>query len=206
MAAEKKPAEPAEGEGQPPKKKKLLLFIIAGVVGVVIAAGAAFMLLKKPPPEDGDEEEDPPAKSQHAKKKSDKGHDAPPAFVKLDPFTVKLQVEQQEAYLQTTPELRVSEPLVAERVKQFNAEIRHKVMLVLMSRKASELANPIGVQKLANELRYEVNLIIDGPKVTKKKKKGSKAAAEEEAPTAIPDHADPDDSVQAVLFTQFIIQ
>jgi flagellar FliL protein len=202
--SDKKSADGAE-DGAAPKKKKLLLFIIIGVVVVALGAVAAIMLLKKPPAEDGEDGDEPPAKHEKAKKKSDGGHGAgAPVFVKLDPFTVKLQTEQQEAYLQATPELQVSDAPVGERVKQFTPALRHKITLILMSRKASDIASPKGVQSLANEMRYEVNKIIDGPKTPKKKSKKSKQV--EEDADEIPAEADPNDSVQAVLFTQFIIQ
>lgn len=204
--AEKKP-EPAAEEGAPPKKKKLLLFIIIGVVVLVLGGGAAVMLLKKKPvDEEGEDGEEPPAKHAKAdKKKKSGGHgDAPPTFVKLDPFTVKLQTEQNESYLQATPELQVAEPTLGDKIKLYNPAIRHKVTLILMSRKASEVSTPKGVQALANEIRYEITKIIDGPKAPPKKSKKGKPVEEE--PEEIPEHADPNDSVQAVLFTQFIIQ
>lgn len=199
--AEKKP-EAGEGEGAAPKKKtKLLLFIIIGLLVVVLGgAGAAFFLIKKKAPAD---EEDTGEETTHAVKKSKKDHpDAPPVFVKLEPFTVKLQVEQMEAYLQATPELRVLDAPVGDRIKQYMPEIRHRVLLLMSGKKASELSTPQGVQALSNEIRTDINLIIDGPKV---KGKG-KGKAKDEAPSAPSDQADPDDSVQAVLFTSFIIQ
>ena len=137
-------------------------------------------------------------------KKSKKDHpEVPPVFVKLEPFTVKLQTEQQEAYLQTTPELRVLDAPISDTIKQYTPEIRHKVLLLMSGKKASDLSTPQGVQKLSNEMRVAINLIIDGPKF-KSKAKGK--AKEEEAPAEPADHADADDSVQAVLFTSFIIQ
>lgn len=199
--AEKK-SEGGEEEAVAPKKKtKLLLFIVIGVLVVVLGgAGAAFFLLQKKAPADEEDTGDEPV---HATKKAKKDHpDAPPVFVKLEPFTVKLQVEQMEAYLQATPELRVIDAPVSDRVKQYMPEIRHKVLLLMAGKKASELATPQGVQALSNEMRTEINLIIDGPKV---KVKG-KGKARDEAPAAPSDQAAPDDSVQAVLFTSFIIQ
>ncbi len=195
-------AKPAGDEGAPPKKKKLLLFIIIGVLVVVLAGGVtAFLLLKKSSHAEDEEGDEAPAKTA---KKSKDGPEIPPVFVKLDPFTVKLQTEQQESYLQATPELRVVDPKTADKVKAYTPEIRHKVLLLMSGKKPSELSTPQGVQKLANEVRVSVNLTIDGPK-TKSKKKG-KAKEVEEAPAEPGDAADPDDSVQAVLFTSFIIQ
>lgn len=194
--ADAKKSEAAEGGEAPKPKKKLLLFIIIGVVVLVLGAGgAAFFLLKKShSAEDGADGEETTATHKTAKKKSKDGKEAPPVFVKLDPFTVKLQAEGSESYLQTTPELRVLDAMLAEKIKQYTPEIRHRVLLILSSKGPAEVSNPKGVQALSNEIRVAINRIIDGPKETKKA----------EAPA--PDDADPDDSVQAVLFTSFIVQ
>lgn len=199
--ADKKP-EAAEGDAPPTKKKpKLLLFIIIGVVFLVLAGGgAAYFLLKKSAPVDEEGDEEVAVSAEKTKKKRDL--DTPPVFVKLEPFTVKLQAEQQEAYLQATPELRVIDAAVGERVKQYMPEIRHKVLLLISGKKASELGTPQGVQLLSNEIRTQINLTLDGPKIKPK----TKGKPKEEAPTEPGDQAGPDDSVQAVLFTSFIIQ
>ena len=199
--AEKKDA--GEGEAPPQKKTKLLMFIVIGVLVVVLAGGgAAFFLIKKKSAAIEDEGDDT-AQVDKAKRAKKEHPDAPPVFVKIEPFTVKLQVEQQDAYLQATPELRVLDAPVGERVKQYMPEIRHKVLLIMAGKRASELSTPQGVQQLSNEIRSEINLILDGPKIVPK---GKGKQAEEAAPAPLSDHADPGDSVQAVLFTSFIIQ
>lgn len=201
--ADKKP-EAGEGEAAPPKKKgKLLLFIIIGVLVVVFGAGAAFFLLKKKNhAADEEEGDEPTTKSEKTKKAKSDHPDAPPVFVKLEPFTVKLQTEQQEAYLQATPELRVLDAPIGDKVKQYTPEIRHKVLLLMSGKKASDLSTPQGVQRLSNEIRVQINLIIDGPPAKAK----TKGKAKEEAAAEPTDQAAADDSVQAVLFTSFIIQ
>lgn len=200
--ADAKPA--GDADGAPPKKKKLLLFIIIGVLVLVLGGGATAFLLMKKSSHAADDEEGDEAPAKTAKKSKKDGPEIPPVFVKLDPFTVKLQTEQQEAYLQATPELRVSDPKIADKVKAYTPEIRHKVLLLMSGKKPSEISTPQGVQKLANEVRVAINLSIDGPKVRKGKK--GKGKEEPEPVTEITDEADPEDSVQAVLFTSFIIQ
>lgn len=194
--AEAKKAESAEGEQPPKKKSKLLLIIVAAVVAVALIGAGAFFLLKKPAAHDDEEGDEAPVKEQKAKK-SKKEHGAPPVFVKLDAFTVKLQTENQDAYLQAVPELRVLDAHTGDTIKQYNPEIRHKVLLILSGKKASDLGTPDGVQKLSNEMRVAINAIIEPPAP---RKKGSK---EPEEPG---DQAKPDDPVQAVLFTSFIVQ
>lgn len=198
--AEAKKTEKTEGEAETPapkKKSKLILIIVAAVVALaLIGGGAAFFLMKKSAGHDEGEGDDLPAKEERAKKKHD---DAPPVFVKLDAFTVKLQTEQQEAYLQVVPELRVLDAHLGEKIKQYTPEIRHKLLLILSGKKASELSNPQGVQRLSNEMRVAINAIIEPPPP---RKKGS-PPKESEEPS---DRAGPDDPVQAVLFTSFIVQ
>jgi flagellar FliL protein len=195
--AEARKAESGDSEPAPPKKKsKLLLVIIAAVIAVLlIGGGAAFFLMKSKPAPADEEADEPPAKQEKAKKtKTD--HSVAPVFVKLDAFTVKLQNEGQDAYLQTVPELRVLDAHVGEQIKQYTPEIRHKVLLILSGKKASELGTPQGVQKLSNEMRVVINAILEPPAPRKKGK-------EPEEPS---DQAGPDEPVQAVLFTSFIVQ
>lgn len=191
--AEKKPE--AAAEGAPPKKKgKLLLFIIIGVVVLVlIAGGAAFMLMKKAPADD-EEEGDVPAKVDKSKKKDKKKNAAPPAFYKFDkPFTVKLQAENTEAYLQVDIQVKLLDLALVERVKSYDPEIKHKVTLLLLSKKSTDLNNPQGVQTLSNEIRDTINDILE-PDARKNK------------PASAADEAEPDAPVQMVLFTTFIVQ
>lgn len=180
MADAKKTEAPAEGEAPKKKSKLLLMIIIAALVVVLGGGGAAFFLLKKKPAdEEGSEDgEEPPAKVAKAKKKKD-AHAAPPVFVKLDPFVVKLQGEQQqENYVQAVPELKLGDAQVADQVKQFTPEIRHKVLLILAGKKAGELSTPEGMQKLANQIRVTINAILSG----EKPKTGAEADEDEAGP------------------------
>lgn len=194
--AEKK-SEAAEGGDAPKKKGKLMLFIIIGaVVFALVAGGAAFMLLKKKPADGEDEEEGGPKTSKTAKKdKKDKGGaPTPPAYYKMDkPFTVKLQSETGENYLQVEVQLKLLDMKLVDQIKNFDPEIKHKVTLLLLGQKVADLNTPQGVQKLSNHIRETINNIMDPP--DPRKKKG-----------LVEDDAEPDAPVQAVLFTTFIIQ
>lgn len=183
-----KPADEA-----PPKKKGKLLLII-GIVVLVLVIGAAavlFLLMKKS--HSADEGED--GAETHAAAKVEK--QGPPVFVKLEAFTVRLQSEGAESYLQAVPELRVLDEHVAEDVKTYMPEIRHKCLLVIAAKHPADVGTPEGVQQLANEMRMTINGILE-PADTRKKK--VKVAGE------ISDTAKPDAPVQAVLFSSFIVQ
>lgn len=186
----KAPAKQEEPAPKAKSSKKFLIIIIAAVLLVVLLGGgvAAFLLMKKKgDAEDGDAE---PKKNAAKSAK----HQAAPVFVRLEPFTVKLQPDpekQQEQYLQLVPELRVLDAPVADKIKLYMPEIRHKMLLMLSSKKAAELATPQGVDKLSTDLRNQVNLIVDGEQKTAPPADGKPRA---------------EDSVQSVLFTSFIIQ
>lgn len=197
MAEAKKPE--TEGEAPPPKKKgKMLILIIAGVLVLVLGGGgAAYFLMKKKPVEDVEEGDEPP-KEAKAKKKDKKADHAPPAFHKFDkPFTVKLQTEEHEAYLQAEVQLRVLDSSALEMLKQYDPELKHRIMLILLTKKASELGTAQGVQRLSNEIRETVNNTLEPPNPKKQK-----TAEPKEPGSAV----SPDAPVQAVLFTSFIIQ
>jgi flagellar FliL protein len=192
MADAKKTEEPAAGEA-PPKKKKLLIIIIAAVLVLVLGGGGAafFLMKKKAHDEEADAEEEKPAKTAKAKKKKKDEKAAPPVFAKLEPFVVKLQAEAAEAYVQAVPELKLAEAPIADQIKAFMPEIRHKTLMILASKKASELNTPAGMQMLANQLRVMINATLSGesPETSKEK-----LDQDEESP------------VQAVFFSSLIVQ
>lgn len=176
------------------KSKLLLIIIIAVLVLVLGGGGAAFMLMKKKPAEDeeADDHDAPPAKVAKDKKKKKKGDPAaPPAFLKLDPFVVKLQAEGQENYAQAVPELKLLEAPTADQIKQFLPEIRHKLLLILASKKASDLSNPDGMQLLANQIRESINATLNGEKPDTAKEKQD---------------VNEDGPVVAVFFSSLIVQ
>lgn len=191
MAKDKDEA-PAESEA-PKKKSKLMLLIIVGVVALTLIVGGGALMLMKKKPVDEDEEGAKTVKNEK-KDKKDKKKDAPPAYFKVDkPFTVKLQSETGENYLQVELQLKLLDAHLIDQVKAFDPEIKHKVTLLLLGQKVADLNTPQGVQKLSNAIRNTINNIMDRPDPSEKK-----APAEDEA--------DPDSPIQAVLFTSFIIQ
>lgn len=197
--ADAKKAE-AEAAAPPPKKKgKLKLFIIAGIVLALVAAGGgAYFFMKKKAADEAADGGDASGETRARKRDKSDSH-AAPSFYKFDkPFTVKLQTEQQEAYLQTEVQLRVLDAAVLESLKQYEPELKHRIMLILLSKKASDLSTAPGVQRLSNEIREIVNNTLEPPVPAKNRQK-----AEAREPG---DVAAPDAPVQAVLFTSFIIQ
>jgi flagellar FliL protein len=192
--AEAKKAESGDGEQPVPKKKSklLLIIVIAVVLLAAIGGGVAYLIAGKRAAQSQEEGDGAPPKEAVRSEATD----ATPVFVKLEPFTVKLQTEEQEAYLQVVPELRVLDAHVGERIKTYMPEIRHKVLLILAGKKASDFATPQGVQQLSNEMRVTINAVVEP---TPQRRRGKMAAEPG-------DVAAPDDPVQEVLFTSFIVQ
>lgn len=185
MAKDAKPVE--EGVEAPKKSKKLLIIIVAAVLVLVLAGGGAFMLLKKGDhPEDGDDATEETAKP---KKKDKKSETAPPVFLNLETFTVNLIPETGDQYLQVVLALELEDATADAALKAQMPKVRNNIMLLLSSKKASELLPKEGKENLAEALKDEINGIIEPPK---KNKKGEKISA--------------DGPVKSVLFTSFIIQ
>ena len=162
-------------------KKKLLLIIVIALVAVLVLGGGALLWLKK-------KDAAIAGKGGAASAKSD----VVPVFVRLESFTVKLQSDptRSEQYLQMVPELRVLNDSVSAKIKLYMPEIRNRILLLLSSKKPSDLSTPQGMETLSIELRNQINQIIDG---------SQGAPYTGAAPR-------PDDPVQSVLYTSFIIQ
>ncbi|WP_018411504.1 flagellar basal body-associated FliL family protein [Methyloversatilis thermotolerans] len=192
------------GTEAPKKSNKMLIIIIALLLVVIIGGAAAFFMMGgNHDAEDADAhddevvaEEDHDAAAKEARKaklKKKKEADAkglPPVFVELDPFTVNLQQETaMDQYLQVKASVRVDEQHAADQLKAYMPEIRHRVLLLLSSKKASELNTPQGREDLAENMVDTINAIVG--EIPKNRK------GEPEKPIG---------PVEAVLFTSFIVQ
>lgn len=201
-----KAAAAPEDAGAPAPKKgnKLLIIIIVVLLLVILGGAGAFFMMGSAHDEEGlddghDEatmEEDHDAAAKEArkaklkKKKEAEAKGLPPVFVELEPFTVNLQPETAvDQYLQVKASVKVNEAHAAEQLKAYMPEIRHKVLLLLSSKRASEIATPDGREELAHEIMNAVNAIVG--EVPRNRK------GEPEEPIG---------PVESVLFTSFIVQ
>lgn len=194
--APKKEEAAADGAAPPKKSKKMLILIVAAVVLLGAIGGGAFMLMgKKQAPAEGEEEvaHEEPAHEAHTWPKFDPTK--PPVFMPLEPFTVNLQPENGEQFLQVVASLRVIDAPVGEKVKSFMPQIRHEILSLLAGKKASEITTPDGREELATEMKDIMNEVLGWEPPPKKKSKRKGAEDEEEAGPVV-----------AVFFTQFIVQ
>jgi flagellar FliL protein len=198
-AAAKAPADIAPAA---PKKSKLPLIIVAVVVVLALAAGAAWFFLARGA---ADEDDEPRVSSK------------PSVFLPLDQFTVNLQPEDGPQFLQVAMTLKLADQETSDAIKAQLPEVRSRVLLLLSSKKASQLTSPEGKHRLADEISQEVEAPLPHGKHKPKARKKAKADADEAKPgkkakkaKAEAEAEEEEESgparVQAVYFTHFIIQ
>jgi flagellar FliL protein len=171
MKANPKAKAEVKVEAPPPpsgSKKKLLIMIIAGVlVLAAVGGGAAWYFLKG-----GQHSEE----TEGAKKKES----GPPVYVAVEPFTVNLQPEDGEQYLQLAFTLQVGGLEQVELIKNNMPKVRSRILLLLSSKHASEINTPEGKHALSTEIMQAVKQPFT--------------------------EGDAEQDVSEVLFTSFIIQ
>ena len=158
-------------------KRKLFIMIGAAVVVLALGAGAGWYFMHKGADDSAAAE---PAKKEHASGKKAKKSEAKPEYIAVEPFTVNLQPEHGDQYLQVAFTLQVNSPEQVELIKANMAKVRSRVLLLLSGKKASEISTVEGKQQLAGEILAAVNAPFE-------------------------EHGD-EQEVSDVLFTSFIIQ
>lgn len=172
------PAATATDAAPPPKSKKMLIIIIAVLV-LVIAGGAGWYFTKGHAPEAGHVEE---AKHEPA---------AEPKFIPLgEKFTVNLQREEGDQYLQAGITLKVLDPKLEEKIKATMPELRSKLLFLLASKKPSELVTAEGKKFLVEQIIAEADGILGVPAAPAHAPLAV-AHVPPQAPAAAVAHADP---------------
>ena len=182
-----KAAAKADETDAPPKKgKKGLIIIIAVVLLLVIGGGgAAFMLMGKK--KDGEEHaEAKPAELAPAKKID---RSKPPVYVTLDPFTTNLAPEGgSERFAQMVAVIKLVDAKFDPDLKLHMPELRHRINLLLVAKKPSELGTMEGREILSEEILIEANDVLGFPPAPPRR------------------NAPPPGPVESVLFNSLIIQ
>lgn len=176
--------DPAAAAPAPRRNGKL--FILIGIIVVllcVVAVGAYALLLNR---HAGADEEDAPHEAQ-AQQWTPPDASKPPVFLPFEPFTVNLQPDGVEQFLQVVISVRVADTKTADLLKSYTPQIRHEILSLLSGKKAAEITTPDGREDLAEEMRDLMNGIL-GWKPHK------------------PDARGDDGPVMSVFFTQFIVQ
>jgi Flagellar basal body-associated protein len=164
----------------PRKSKKWLIIIVILLVLSLILGGFALLIMKNAASDGEGYEDEVVTEKADNQKKNRKG--AIPIYVALDVFTVNLAPEDDEQFLQLILSVEVADAETGDRIKAFTPKIRNNVMMLLSSKKASELLTKEGKENLAKEIRDQMNEVL-AP--------GAKGG---------------DAPIREVLFTSFIIQ
>ncbi|RFC32235.1 MAG: flagellar FliL protein [Candidatus Nitrotoga sp. SPKER] len=138
---------PATGATTKPKSKKMLFIIIGSVLVLGIAGGAGWYFTK------GDKHD-----SKHDKKAEKSSEHI--KFIALDPFTVNLQRETADQFLQIGITLKIDQPDLEEKIKQNLPEIRSRLLVLLSGKYPSELTASQGKKKLVNEIIAETEIVL----------------------------------------------
>ena len=204
------------------KSKKMVLIIIGSVLVLGIAGGAGWYFTK------GD---------KHAEKSAKKisKSSVEPKFIPLEPFTVNLQREAADQFLQIGITLKIIQPELEEQIKKNLPEIRSRLLILLSGKFPSELIDSKGKKKLANEIIAETETVLGlrtaptlpnsiihasaktGASSSVEAASRVEAASQVEATsseetsataegTSTKPNSEEDDRVVEVLFTSFIIQ
>ena len=178
-----------------PKKSKVLIIAIAAIV-FMAGGGAAAFWLKKPPH---------PARPDEAGVAAEEAPtQAPPAYVQLGTFTANLVHEEGDRYLQVSIDLKITKPELAVKIKATNPEILHHLNMLLQSKRPSELASLDGKQKLAEQIKAQVEYVL-GLRKTSPAIAGLDATSNAAQSSPVETHTG-QSGIADVLFTSFIIQ
>jgi len=81
----------------------------------------------------------------------------PPVFIVIDPFTVNLTPNDGvEQYLQVALTLQVADQAQVDRIKLYMPQVRSRLVLLLSSKKASEISTVEGKKALSEEIIAQV--------------------------------------------------
>ncbi len=164
-------ADPGAQAAPAANKKRRLLPALGAVAAIAAAGGGGAWWYNSQQPVD------PAAKPEAPNAEAPK----PPVFVNLEPFTVNLKNDgSADHYLQVGIALQVAGPEASDAIKLHQPVIRGKILLLLSSKGATELAGLEAKNALAAEILAATRAPLPG--------------------------TDPKKGVLAVHFASFIIQ
>ncbi|OGS95999.1 MAG: flagellar basal body-associated protein FliL [Gallionellales bacterium RBG_16_56_9] len=136
------PPEPQEEAPRKPRKKLYLVLLLLALLLGGGGAGAWWYW-------------NPAATPAEAVREIPK----PPVFAVLEPFTVNLTSgENGEQYLQVALTVQVADQAQVDRIKLYMPQVRSRILLLLSSKTASEIATVEGKKKLSDDIITQVNL------------------------------------------------
>lgn len=161
------PTVALEPPPEPPRKSRMKRYLMLVVVAAVLggSAFAAWSYFK------------PAAHPDQAAHEAAK----PPVFIVVEPFTVNLTPgDAGDQYLQIALTVQVADQAQVERIKLYMPQVRSRILMLLSSKKASEISSVEGKKKLSDDIIAQLKLPF----------------APQSAPQVVSD----------VFFTSFVIQ
>jgi flagellar FliL protein len=142
------PAKPAAAQAAPaadtkaaPAKKRRAMPVLAVLMLLCAAGAGSWHYLRM--------QQAQAATSPKAEKKAE------PVFLPLEQFTVNLTTVSIDRFLQVGITLEMSGADAGERVKKYLPVVRSRILLLLASKTAEDLATPAGKHKLVEEVLRE---------------------------------------------------
>ena len=131
--------EGAPAAAPAPKRSTKKLFVFGALVLLLVlgGGGGAWYFLGAEP--------DPNAKPAAAPV-------LPPVYLQMEQFTVNLQPEVGEQYLQVAFTLQVADQAQVDQIKVYMPLVRSRLLMLLSSKKPSELSSADGKQRLQEEI------------------------------------------------------
>jgi len=148
---------------------KKIIIIVVGVLVLLGGGGAAVYFLKPDllpesirPKDAAHATKDTEGKEKKSAKKAEHAHEV---GADLDVFVVNLAGASGPRYLRTMLSLGIRDEHDKEKLKDLSGKIRHAVIMYLSERKAEELGDPAGKNKLREELQKLIAEAIDDDKL-----------------------------------------
>lgn len=166
MASDPKADEAKEDGGKGGGKKNLIVLIIVAIVMLGIGGGGAYFFLKPDPSAEkhakgehgedshGEEHHDEEEEEEEEEEECDDGHGGGcgPIFVELETFTVNLQPDPDERFLQLNLTLQVKDEKTKAKVETLMPAIRSRLLLLFGSKEANEISDLEGKELLIEEI------------------------------------------------------
>lgn len=139
---------PAGADGKEVKKGKkgLIIGILVAVIVIGGGAGGAWYFMKMNG--DGTEEAPPKPKVKATK------------FLDLELFTVNLLPDDGSQYLQVGLTIKIKETPVEQEITKQMPDIRNRILMLLSSKKSSEINSIVGKQQLSQQIAEEIKQAV----------------------------------------------
>ncbi len=151
MAQAPAPEEVVPGEVNPEKSSKSRFVMIIVVILVLLGGGGAAWYFMQP---------QAAGKEQNEIKEETKAASAAPIFMTLETFTVNLLPDPGEQYLQTDISLQLGKAANEALIKQFMPLVKAQTLMILSSKRSSEISSIEGKNTLSQEIADNINKLL----------------------------------------------